>query len=181
MSFYTQLIFNCVNVPRDNVFRLRDSARAAFADEKCPWAYILENVYLESVEEQIIDLGLSTAMTEELTSQFGDDVVPVDKFDFDEDDEVCYTVKWLPLDGPSGKWYEAEGFARWLAAFCGFGQIYQMSDEESGGLWGWTFEDGQICELELSYKGEWKAATPLGDYGEQADEQADEEDDEEDE
>ena len=172
MSFYTQLIFNCIDVPQDKVFPFRDSARAAFADEKCPWNYILENVFLESTEEQIIDLRLSKAMTKELKSQFGKDMVSVDKLVLDEEDEeVCYTLKWLPLDGPSGKWDAAEGFAHWLAAFCSLGQIYQMSDEESGGLWGWAFEAGRVRDLELHYKGEWKNATPLGDYGEQTGEE----------
>jgi len=169
MGYETQLLFNCIDVPQDKVFPLRDSARGAYADEKCPWSYILENVFLESTDEQAIDLGLSEAMTEELKSQFGDDCVSVDKLVPGEDDEVCYSLKWLPLDGPSGKWYEAEGFARWLAAFCRFGQIYQMSDEEDGGLWGWAFQDGRVRELELHYKGRWKKATPLGNYGEQID------------
>lgn len=168
MGYYTQLLFNCIEVPQEKLFPLRDSAREAYADKKCPWTYILENVFIESTEEQIIDLGLSKAMTKELKSQFRDEWVSVDKLDSEEDDEVWYTVKWLPLDGTSGKWYEAEGFARWLAAFCCSGQLFQMSDEETGGLWGWAFQDGQIRELELCYKGRWKKATPLGDYGEQS-------------
>lgn len=178
MSFDTQLIFNCVAVPTDKVLSLRDSARAAYSDKKCHWNYILENIYLEDFEEQIIDLKLSKAMTKELKSLFGTNVVSVDKLKPGEEEEDFYTIKWLPLDGPSGKWNEAEGFASWLAAFCSFGQIYQMSDEESGGLWGWAFEDGCVRELELHYKGEWKDATQLGDYGEQAGEDDDEEEDE---
>ncbi len=73
-------------------------------------------------------------MTKELKSIFGDDWIAADKLVLSAEDEVWYALMWLPLDGPVGKWYDADGFAGWLAAFCSAGQLYQVSEEESGGL-----------------------------------------------
>ena len=58
----------------------------------------------------------------------------------------------------SGKWYEAERFAKWLKQHAEKGgRIVMHSDEGDGEAWGWEFDGrGRMRALQLCPVEEWK-------------------------
>lgn len=70
MGFYTELIFNNIDVSAESILPLRDSARDVLCQKDCPWAYMLNYIYAESSENEIIDLQISKAMTQHLAESY---------------------------------------------------------------------------------------------------------------
>ena len=170
MGFYTQLIFNEIEIPKECLLPLQDSARKISVQKDCPWSYMLKFLYVESSEGDIIDLQISKEMKKELRNLHGKPLTPLDKInigeegegDNEEADDPWYVLAWHPFDGgPWGKWYYAEGFAAWICSYCIGGQLFQLTQEEGGGLWGWQFSEGKFRELELKAKGRWRKCKPL--------------------
>jgi hypothetical protein len=169
MGFYTQLIFNEIEIPKESLLPLQDSARKISIQKDCPWSYMLKFLYVESSEGDIIDLQISKEMKKALTKLHGKPPTPINKVQIiaetDTGDEEAvdpwYMLAWHSFDGgPWGKWYHAEGFASWIGSFCDGGQIFQMTLEEGGGLWGWEFFDCMFRELQLKPKGRWMKCRP---------------------
>lgn len=169
MGFYTQLLFNEMEVPKKCLWPLRDSAREILSQEDCPWSYMLRFIYLERSDGKTIDLQLSRNMEKELTKLNGKPPTPLDtipmpeqgKDDDEEPDDPWYVLAWHPFNGGAwGKWYYTDGFAAWICSFCTDGQLFQLTYEEGGGLWGWQFFEGRFRELELRPKGRWRKGTP---------------------
>jgi len=165
MGFYTQLIFNQIEVPRDCLRPMRDSARKMLVVANCRWSYMLNYIYVESSDGDIIDLQISKEMKKELKKSHGNHPVPLDKLGHRKEhiesevdpDDPWYMLAWDPCDiGDSGKWYAADGFVTWISEFCTAGQLYQVTQEGGGGLWGWEFNEGKFRELELKSKGRWR-------------------------
>lgn len=151
MGFYTQLILNDIQVPGQRLQSHRASACEILGNRECSWSYMLKYAYVESSENEIIDLQLSKEMKQQLTAVHGKPQVPLSKAVLaqgqGEADEPWYIVAWDPFVvgsagnvGSAGKWYGTEEFACWLAGFCVCGQLFQLSAEGGGGLWGWEFQ-----------------------------------------
>lgn len=164
MGFETQLIFNNIEVPRKFLRPLQASAGDVLLQSECRWAFMLNYIYVESSDCEVIDLQISEATTRALTKQHGTAPLSLDrKFgkavecDDCEDDDPWYTLAWDPYDvGDSGKWYDTGEFVEWLSRFCASGQLFQVTHENGGGLWGWEFHEGKFRELELKSKGRWR-------------------------
>ncbi len=126
--------------------------------------HTLNYIYLESSDYRTIDLQVSNKLGEELAKLHGsppellDD--PGDKeARHDGEDEPTYKLEWYPYDGYSQKWYDVDGFVSWVSAFCTGGQLFQITQEDGGGLWGWEVSEGRFRELELRSKGRWRKST----------------------
>jgi hypothetical protein len=165
MGFETQLIFNNIEVPRKFLRPLQASARDVLLQSDCPWAYMLNYIYVESSECDIIDLQISKGLKKKLTKQHGGVPLTLEKMlgkvgasdDKEDSDDPWYTLAWDPYDGgDSGKWCDTDKFVAWLSPFCTSGQLFQVTQEDGGGLWGWAFQEGMFCELELKFKGRWR-------------------------
>jgi hypothetical protein len=161
MGFYTELIFNDIELDGKRLHELQASARRAIGDPDCSWSYMLENVYIESSSYEDIDLELSDDLPKRLKKTFKSTLKPLSRYkvtlDENGDTEHFYYIRWWPED-VHGKWYDVEPFVAWLCEFCtGSGQLFQITQEETGGLWGWEFDgQGRYRELELRSKGRWK-------------------------
>lgn len=163
MGFYTQLIFNNLELPRNCIRPLRDCARKILREKDHPWSYMLHFIYVENSHGDVIDLQLSKPMIKHLTATYGrllslDEIARDAKLEeSEEEDSNWYTLKWEPYKvGRLGKWHHTEDFVAWLSAYCISGQVFQITEENGGGLWGWEMTDGRFRELELKPKGRWK-------------------------
>jgi|GEM_PF-6389900 len=170
MGFETQLIFNNIELPQKCLLQLQASARQVLLQRDCPWAFMLNYIYVESSDCDIIDLQISKATKKVLTKQHGNMPLTLEKMlgkagecddNEDNEDDPWYTLGWDPYDvGDSGKWYDTDEFVAWLSQFCTSGQLFQVTQEDGGGLWGWEFQEGMFRELELKSKGRWKNPRP---------------------
>lgn len=66
-------------------------------------------------------------------------------------------LEWDILE-ESGKWYDDEAFARWLASYVEEGgKIILHSEEGDGTVWGWEFDgNGMVRRLSLGPDGPWR-------------------------
>lgn len=170
MGYYTELLFNEVRLIQGALRPLRESAISMINNKECKFGYMLNYIYIESAgghDYGTIDLQASEAMGRELKKRGGtlplawSEVgagAPVAQ-DEEEADDIFW-LEWDPYDGYSGKWYHAVEFAAWVSTFCASGQLFELTQENDGGLWGWEFRDGMFRELELRPKGRWRRSRP---------------------
>jgi hypothetical protein len=120
---------------------------------------MLHYIYVESSNYDTIDLQVSKEMKKELSKLHRTAPVPWSKLPQEEqsdEDSPFYRLEWYPYDGYSAKWYHVDGFAAWVSKFCTCGQLFQFTQEDTGGLWGWEFNNGRFRELELRSRGRWR-------------------------
>jgi hypothetical protein len=159
------LIFNIIEVPMERLRPLQASARQVLLRSDCSWQFMLNYIYVESSDYDIIDLQISKGTKRALTKIRGKTPLTLDQVLGNEsacDDNTgdgadhWYTLSWFPHDvGESGKWYHVNEFAAWLSTYCVSGELFQITKENGGGLWGWEFQSGKFRELELKPKGRW--------------------------
>lgn len=165
MSFYTELLFNEVELADGCLHAFRQAALAALGDPDCSWSLLLKYLTVECSDYRTIDLQLSKKMKGELTNLHGTPPFPFsklgkptsgDKDNEDDGDRLRYTLQWYPHDGYAEEWPDVADFAEWLARFCASGQLFEFTIEDGGDLWGWEFDNGKIRDLELKPKGRWR-------------------------
>ena len=169
MGFETELLFNEIELAPGALGPLRESAMKSLSDRNCSCSYDgYVDLYVESSDYRTINLEISESLGGELKKLLGTRPVPWSKLkvhnpqsDGEEDsDDITYRLAWYPYDGYSGKWYHVGEFVAWVSAFCASGQLFQLTQEDGGGLWGWEFDGGMFRELELRSKGRWRRSKP---------------------